>query len=51
MMRLGEAARVLAVSKRSIYRMIRRGVLVPIRVVCAGTRVRWSDVARIGGLE
>lgn len=42
-----EAARLLSVSRATLYRMISRGDLVPVRLPVGGPRIRRADLAAL----
>ena len=42
-----EAARVLSVSRATLYRMIQRGNLTPVRLPIGGPRIRRADLAAL----
>ncbi len=42
-----EAARLMSVSRATLYRMIQRGDLVPVRLPVGGPRIRRADLAAL----
>lgn len=42
-----EAARILSVSRATLYRMINRGDLTPVRLPLGGPRLRRRDVVAL----